>query len=166
MRFIGSKTRLLQEIEIFLQENKISGNTFCDIFAGTSSVGDYFKSKYKIISNDFLKFSTDFAKAKLWNSKIPHFKNFKKKYQTEPFEYFNEKKYEYDKNFYITNNYAPTGNRQYFSDKNAVEIDGIRIEIEEIYKNKIFNEQEYYFLLASLLESAMSFSNTTLTKKT
>jgi len=160
MRFIGNKTRLLQEIEIFLKENKISGNTFCDVFAGTSSVGDYFKSKYKIIANDFLKFSTDFAKAKLWNAEVPNFKKFKNKYQTDPFLYFNIKIYKHGKNFYITNNYAPIGNRQYFSNKNAIKLDGIRIEIEEIYKNKIFNEQEYYFLLASLLESAMRFSNT------
>lgn len=160
MRFIGNKTRLLKEIEIFLKENKISGGIFCDIFAGTSSVGDYLKSDYKIISNDFLKFSTDFAKAKLWNSEIPSFKKFKNKYQVDPFLYFNKQKYECDKNFYITNNYSPKGGRQYFSTENAIKIDGIRIEIEEIYKNKIFNDREYFFLLASLLESVMRFSNT------
>ena len=140
MRFIGNKTRLLQEIELFLKENKIKGDTFCDIFAGSSSVGDYFKSKYKIISNDFLKFSTDISKAKLWNSHIPTFKDFKIKYQTDPFSYFNSKKYNYDLNYFITNNYSPKGKRQYFSTKNAIKIDGIRIEIEEIYKSKIFNE--------------------------
>jgi len=160
MRFIGNKTRLLQEIDQFLKENSISGNVFCDIFAGSSSVGDYFKSRYKIISNDFLKFSTDIAKAKLWNSEIPTFNIFKGKYQIDPFIYFNKKIYKYEANFFITNNYSPKGSRQYFSSNNTIKIDGIRIEIEEFYKNKIFNEHEYYFLLASLLESAMRFSNT------
>jgi len=160
MRFIGNKTRLLPEIELFLRENNINGSVFCDIFSGTSSVGDYFKSKFKIISNDFLKFSTDISKAKLWNSYIPDFKNFKIKYQTDPFSYFNNKKYEYEKNYFLTNNYSPKGNRQYFSTENAIKMDGIRIEAEEIYKDKIFNEQEYYFILGSLLESVMRFSNT------
>lgn len=160
MRFIGNKTRLLQEIKNFLEENNISGNVFCDIFAGTSSVGDYLKSKYKIISNDFLKFSADFAKAKLQNSEIPNFKKFRNKHQICPFVYLNKKIYKSNKNSYITNNYSPKANRKYFSIENAVKIDGIRIEIEEIYKSKIFSEKEYNFLLASLLESAMHFSNT------
>lgn len=160
MRFIGNKTRLLQEINNFFRNNSISGDIFCDIFAGTSSVGDFFKSKYKIISNDFLKFSSDIAKAKLLNNKIPDFKKFKKQYKTEPFSYFNKKEYKYENNYYITNNYSPKGNRQYFTEKNAIKIDGIRIEIEEIYKNKFFNEKEYYFILGSLHESIMRFSNT------
>ena len=161
MRFIGNKTRLLDEIDSFLKENKISGKVFCDIFSGSSSVGDYFKSNYKIISNDFLKFSTDISKAKLLNSEIPQFRDFKKKYNKDPFEYLNFLEIGYDKNFYVTDHYSPKGNRKYFSEENAIRIDGIRILIEEFYKNKIIKDNEYYFLLGSLLESSMRFSNTT-----
>jgi len=38
----------------------------------------FFKSKYKIISNDFLKFLSDITKAKLLNDKMSDFKKFKK----------------------------------------------------------------------------------------
>lgn len=161
MRFIGNKTRLLDEIDSFLKDNNISGKVFCDIFSGSSSVGDYFKSNYKIISNDFLKFSTDISKAKLLNSKIPNFEKFQKKYKKEPFEYLNGIEIKYSNNFYVTDNYSPKGNRKYFTEKNATRIDGIRILIEEFYKNQIIENNEYYFLLGSLLESAMRFSNTT-----
>ena len=48
MRFIGNKTRLIKDIEKFLKENNIKGDVFCDLFSGTSSVGDYFKSDYTL----------------------------------------------------------------------------------------------------------------------
>ena len=56
MRFIGSKTQLLNEIDDFIQENIQfkSGMTFCDIFSGSSSVARHFKEKYRIISNDIM----------------------------------------------------------------------------------------------------------------
>lgn len=161
MRFIGNKTRLIHEIEDFIKNNKIEGEIFCDMFSGSSSVGDFFKKDYKIIANDFLKFSSDIAKAKLLNPKEPDFRVFKKKYKKSPFEYFNNSKYEYEKSFFVTSNYSPKSGRQYLSEENAIRIDGIRIDIEEFYKNKVLNEKEYFFLLGSLLESTMAFSNTT-----
>lgn len=160
MRFIGNKTRLIGYIDDFLKEEKIKGEVFCDIFSGSSSVGDYFKSRYKIIANDFLKFSSDITKAKLYNNKTPDFNQFIKKYNIDPFEYFNNKKHIYQKNFFVTNNYSPSENRQFFSKRNAIIIDSIRIEIEEMYKVLILKDNEYFFLLGSLLESAMRFSNT------
>ena len=57
MRYIGNKTRLLDEIDEFIKENNIKGKVFCDIFAGTGSVGDFFKDRYQIISNDFLTYT-------------------------------------------------------------------------------------------------------------
>lgn len=51
MRFIGSKANLLSEIESMILENIPDGaNTFLDLFAGTNSVGNYFKGKYTIFS--------------------------------------------------------------------------------------------------------------------
>lgn len=84
MRYIGNKTRMLERINEFIEDEKIKGETFCDIFAGTSSVGDNFKGKYKIIANDFLYFSSIIAKGRLYNSDIPKFKTF----QTEKTKVF------------------------------------------------------------------------------
>ena len=57
MRYLGSKAKLLNTIEGIIEKYDIDGYTFGDLFAGTSCVGDYFKDRYKIQSNDFLYFS-------------------------------------------------------------------------------------------------------------
>lgn len=161
MRFLGNKTRLLEKIEQVVKDNDLDGEVFCDLFSGSSSVGDYFKDRFKIISNDYLHSLSVFAKGKLNNDSIPLFKKFKVKFGISPFTYLNEKEYTYSKQYFITKNYSPKGGRQFFTEDNAIKIDGIRIEIENLYKDKHLNENEYYFLLASLLESVMGVSNTT-----
>ncbi|HEV7702462.1 MAG TPA: DNA adenine methylase [Candidatus Paceibacterota bacterium] len=160
MRYIGNKTRLINNISDFVKDNNIKGKSFCDIFSGTGSVSDFFKSDYKIIANDFLFCSAVITRAKIYNNKEPKFKKFVDKYGIDPFNYFRNKTHIYKKHYFVTNNYSPKANRKFFSEENSIAIDSIRIEIEEIYKNFIFDEKEYYFLLGSLLESVMSFSNT------
>ncbi|MFA6194768.1 MAG: DNA adenine methylase [Patescibacteria group bacterium] len=160
MRYIGNKTRLVNNIIDFFSDNKIKGESFCDIFSGTGSVADAFKHNYKIIANDFLVCSSVITKAKIYNNNKPTFEKFRNTYNNDPFDYFGKKTHEYKNHYFVTNNYSPKGGRKFFSEENAIVIDSIRIEIEELYKNLIFNEKEYYFLLGSLIESIMRFSNT------
>lgn len=161
MRYLGNKTRMLENINTVIIDNNIENGIFCDLFAGSGSVGDYFKDRFEIISNDFLHSLSIVNKAKLENKDIPKFKGFIKKFAMDPFEYFNKRNYVADSQFFITNNYSPKGNRQFFTEKNAVKIDGIRIEIEKLYKDLIIDIKERNFLIASLIESVMSISNTT-----
>lgn len=73
------------------------------------------------------------------------------------------------KNFngFIFNNYCPNGNhnseykRSYFTDENGLIIDILRLKIDELFKQKHINEQEFYFLLSSLVDSADRVANTT-----
>lgn len=160
MRFLGNKTRMLENINSVIEQNNITGKTFCDLFSGSGSVGDYYKEKYNIISNDFLFCLSIISKAKLENKGMPNFNLFKKQFNTDPFSYFNNKTYVSDSQYFITNNYTPKGNRQFFTEENAIKIDGIRIEIEELYKEFIIDAKERNFLIASLLESTMGVSNT------
>ncbi|MCR4944125.1 MAG: DNA adenine methylase, partial [Clostridium sp.] len=97
---------------------------------------------------------------KLMNSSEPAFIEFYKKYECSPFEWLNEKEYVDNGEYFILNNYTPKADRMYFTEENALKIDGIRIEIEELYKDDLINEAEYYFLIASLLESVLKISNT------
>ena len=161
MRYLGNKTRMLENINRVIIENKIQGSIFCDLFAGSGAVGDYFKDKFSIISNDYLYSLSIINKAKLNNYCIPIFQGFVDKYQLNPFEYFNNKKYIVNQQYFIANNYSPIGNRQFFSIENAVKIDGIRIDIEDLYRDLIITSNERDFLLASLIESVMGVSNTT-----
>lgn len=160
MRFLGNKTRMLENINAVIEDNNISGSVFCDLFAGSGSVGDYFKSRFSIVANDYLSCLSIINKAKLENSQAPKFAVFCKEFGIDPFTYFNQKSYIADSQYFITNNYSPIGGRQFFTEDNAIKIDGIRIEIEELYKNFIIDLKERNYLLASLIESVMGISNT------
>lgn len=160
MRYLGSKLKLLEEIEKVIEKNDIKGDTFADLFAGTGCVGDYFKGEYHIISNDFLYYSYVFNKAKLLNAKKPSFKKFTEKYNANIYEWLNTQTYTPDETYFVYHNYTPVGGRMFFTEENGCKIDGIRQKIESLYNRKILDENEYFYLLASLLESLTKVSNT------
>ncbi|CCI63037.1 K06223 DNA adenine methylase [Streptococcus dysgalactiae subsp. equisimilis AC-2713] len=160
MRYLGNKTKLLPFIEHVLDKYQIEGNTFADLFSGTGAVGDFFKGRFQILSNDFLYYSYVLNRAKLMNTTVPKFEKFKIKYKVNVYEWLNEQKFSPNEYYFIYNNYSPVGERMFFSKENAIQIDGIRIKIEELLLDGIVNDEEYYFLLASLLESVTRFSNT------
>ena len=66
---------------------------------------------------------------------------------------------------FIYKNYSPEGtqgqtySRKYFTGDNSKRIDAIREKIEEWKKSNLINEQEYYFLLASLIEAVPFVAN-------
>lgn len=157
MRYIGNKTKLLDILDSFISKKGLNkkGLVFCDLFSGTCTVGDYFKNKYEIIANDNLYFSYVTAKGKL-NYKNDFFKHL----GFNPFDYFNS----VDSSNYITgfcyNNFAPTiSGRQYFSDENAKLIDFIRNTIDIWFDENRIDENEKFYLIASLLESISKVSN-------
>lgn len=164
MRYIGSKILLLEEIEGIIKNKKLNAKSLCDIFSGTSIVGRYFKKDFKIISNDFLYFSFVLQKATIENDNYPKFENMKKFLDGELFDYLQNINIQLNllpKEPFIYKNYSPNeySQRQYFTNENALRIDFIRQTIQE-WKNKdLLNENEYFYLLASLLESIPFVSN-------
>ena len=157
MRYIGNKSKLLNELENLLIEKKLTkkGLVFCDLFSGTCTVGDYFKNKFEIIANDNLYFSYSISKGKL-NYKDSFFTNL----GFDPFEYFNKKNVDKYIDGFCYNNFAPNiSGRQYFSDENAKLIDYIRNTIDEWFDEKKIDENERFYLIASLLESVSKVSN-------
>lgn len=160
MRYLGNKTKLIPFIQDVIKKHNIKGKIFIDLFAGTGSVGDYFKETYTVIANDFMYYSYVLNQAKLLNTCIPQFDKFKKKYDANIFDWLNSLDYEATEHFFIYNNYTPIGNRMFFTVENGVKIDGIRITIEDLYKKDLVSINEYYFLIASLLECVTKVSNT------
>lgn len=160
MRYLGNKTKLLGFIDNVIKKYKIEGEVFADLFSGTGAVSDYFKDKYKIISNDWMYYAFVLSKAKTMNSKIPEFNPFKKKFGILPFEWLNQRVYKPTNEYFIYNNYTPINERMFFIESNAIKIDGIRIDIEDLYQENLLEENEYFYLLASLLESVTKVSNT------
>lgn len=160
MRYLGNKTKLLEFIDGVIEKYNIDGEVFADLFAGTASVGDHMKNRYKVYANDFMYYSFVFSKAKLMNKDIPEFNLFKSKYGLDPFTWLNSKKHVPNDNYFIFNNYTPVADRGFFIEENAIKIDGIRIDIEELYQEGTILDNEYFFLLGSLLESVTKVSNT------
>lgn len=152
---------MMKNISALIEERGIIGKTFCDLFTGSASVADYFKDRYKIITNDLLASSCVFAEAKIKNSKIPTFNKFKSVKNADPFEYFSEKQYDFSDGHFIWKNYSPKNGRQFFTEDTANKIDGIRLELSGLLRDEIIDNNEFNFLLGSLLETVMGLSNTT-----
>jgi adenine-specific DNA-methyltransferase len=161
MRYLGNKTKLLNFIKDIIHKYEIKGEIFADLFAGTGVVGDYFKSEYMIISNDYMYYSKVISMAKLSNNTPPKFSKFYKNFNLSPFEYLNKKEYKAQDNFFAYKNYTPVGNRMYLTEKNAIKIDGMRLDIEDFYESELIDEKEYFYLVASLIENIPRISNTT-----
>lgn len=158
MNYIGSKVSLLDFIDKTIEDvvdedvlNNPDKHVFADLFAGTNSVGAYFKRKgYNIIGSDIQYYSYVLGKHILENNEVLEEEKLLKLNNIEPVEGF------------IYNNYClgSGSNRLYFSDLNGKKCDAIRIKIEKMYNRKEISEQEYFFYLSSLLESIDKYANT------
>jgi len=165
MRFIGSKVLLLKEIEKIIVSNIKEAKVFCDIFSGTSTVGKYFKKKdYKIISNDLLYFSYILQRASIGINKQPRFKKIHNHIGIDPIEFLENQDIDiedFKQTPFIYENYSPNvkSDRRYFTNENALRIDFIRQKIESWKQNELINEDEYFYLLAGLIEAIPFVSN-------
>ena len=150
MNYIGSKRRLSPFL--FETISKVVGNLsdkiFCDMFAGTGIVGRTFKSKVrKVISNDLEYYSYVLNRNYIGNHRPFAYDEVLEKLNTLPPQ----------KGFIYRHYCLESGSgRNYFSGENAAKIDAVRKAIEA-YRT---DEDLYFFLLASLLESADKVSNT------
>lgn len=166
MRYIGNKTNLLENINQVIKDNcQGDEKSFCDLFSGTASVARYFKNRYRIISNDLLYFSYILQKATISNNEIPKFEKLKKELKIENILDYLETVDIKDKKYksFIYDNYSPNKKceRMYLTPENAKRIDFIRNTIEKWKKEKLINENEYFYLLASLVEGVPFVSNIT-----
>jgi len=156
MNYIGSKFRLAGFIENTIRGvtgSDLSQKIFCDIFAGTGIVGRTFKTVTKcVIANDVEYYSYVLNKNYIENHvEIP-----------DRQEYIDELNQLPLMDGFIYKNYCvgSGSGRRYFSDYNGKKIDTMRQQIETWKKTGRIGDNLYYFLLASLLESADKFANT------
>ncbi len=157
MNYIGSKLKLSSWIYEEIRKvvgHDLSDKIFCDMFAGTSIVGRTFKSHVKkVIANDIEYYSFVLNKNYIENhEKIEN--------QHELIEELNSLPLSYDGFIFKNYCHGSGSGRQYFSDENGQKIDAIRLKIQEWKKTKKIDEKIYFFLLASLIESADKVANT------
>ena len=156
MRYLGNKQSILPEIDTLLEEKKLNSKNyvFFDAFAGTGSVADHLKDNFNIIVNDNLTWSVIYSLGKINYLKC----NFNK-LGFNPFYFLNSNREV--RNGFIYKTYAPTeSKRMYFTDYNAGRIDYFRLTIEMWKNSCLISTDEYNYLIASLIESVSSVSNT------
>lgn len=165
MRYIGGKSLQLNNINDVIKTEISSVSSVVDLFAGSAVVSQNFKSSgYKVISNDFLFFSYVFQRCYIGLNKKPCFKNLG---IADPIKYLNELETD-DSEFsvekcFIYNNYSPVNGceRMYFQPINALKIDMVRLTIQKWFDQKLVDDDEFYYLLASLIDAVSYVANIT-----
>ncbi|WP_311195817.1 DNA adenine methylase [Antarcticibacterium sp. 1MA-6-2] len=155
MNYIGSKNRLTDFIKSNVKAvvpGDLSAKIFCDLFAGTGIIGRSFKPDVKtVIANDIEFYSYVLLQNYIGNHQ-----------QLDYQQYLDELNNLQGKKGFIYEFYSEGGkeNRLYFSSENGQKIDAARIQLETWRENGIIIMNLYYFLLASIIESADKVANT------
>jgi len=148
-RYLGNKAKVLDLIGEVIKKNIGHFNSFCDIFAGTGSVGAYFNNEdKKIILNDFLYHNYVTLNAFLSSE---NFDGNKIKNLIEKLNQLESK----EENYFSIN----FGDR-YFCKKNAIKIGVIREKIKKWFVSGVINRKEKNILLTSLIYSIDKIANT------
>lgn len=169
MRYIGSKEKVLPFIEevILNSVGEVEGAKFGDLFSGTTCVAQHFKKLgVKLITNDYMSFSYAFQIAYIKNNSIPQFSKLKSQNNYNDYKeilgYLNNLNgvegffyREYTKEGTKKGKYQ----RNYFSEENGKKIDAIRIAIGNWYNKGLITKDEFYILLASLVDGVTKVSN-------
>lgn len=173
MNYIGSKYTLLPFLEkVFNDVADGSERVFCDLFAGTGAVGRYFKGLgLRVLANDIQFYAYALNKAYLELNEAPMFKGLRAKYRAEIAEYralFDDPPQDILSFIndlpgiagFITEHYSPAGERLYYTRENAEKADAIRQAIETWRAEAVITEEEYFYVLCSLLEAIDEVANT------
>ena len=153
--YIGSKHKLSSFIQTTVHGvcgEDLSQKVFCDLFAGTSIVGRVFKTQVRqVIANDLEYYSYVLNRNYIGNH-TP--------FETE--QLITELNALQGTQGFIAKQYGESGaaGRMYFTQENAQKIDVIRQQIEDWKNKQKITEDQYFFLLASLIESADKVANT------
>lgn len=176
MRYIGCKLNLLPYIEHLVTETLgVRKGIFCDLFAGTATVGAHFKKQgFQIISNDLLELSAAFQHALIANNTTPEFAGIIDTLGDVGDADLFTSLSPYNqviawlnclpgKKGFIFNAYCPSGSnecgRQYLSDVNGQKIDAIRQQIQTWQEAGDITENEFYLLLLPLVEATSKVAN-------
>ena len=167
MNYIGSKFSLIDFLKSSIAKTlEANGEkrapdqiVFADLMSGTGIVSSAFKQEgYSVIANDIQYYSYVITKHLIENGN-----NLDESRCMQLIEELNSiegiEGFIY-KNYCFEGTEGQEFRRMYFTEYNAKKCDAIRIAIEEKYKAKIISENEYFFLLGSLINSMDKYANT------
>ena len=157
MRYLGSKTLLLQDIGNLLASYR-PGTVFCDPFGGIGTVGSYMKQRgFQVTSGDLLQFAHFFQVALIELDDIPPFPGVTYEWNGTGGleEYLNSLRTDYG---WLIEEYC--NKRQYFTLDNAQRIQACIDMIWGWNSEGKLSHEEYAFLTASLIHSMDKVANT------
>lgn len=167
MNYIGSKYSLIdflkssieKTLELNGDERKPQEMVFADLFSGTGVVcGAFRQYGYSVIANDIQYYSYVITRHILQNGQNLNAERcaalIAELNALDGVEGFIYKNYSYG------GTEGQPYRRMYFTDSNAKKCDAIRDAIEQKYKDGLISQSEYFFLLASLINSVDKYANT------
>lgn len=167
MNYIGSKYSLIdflkQSIDKTLtacgEKRQPSEMVFADLLSGTGVVCGAFKEQgYNVVANDLQYYSYVVTKHIVENGDNLNAERCEnlidRLNQLDGKEGFTYKNYSYE------GTEGQEFRRMYFSEHNAKKCDAVRMTIEKWLVDGEINENEYFFLLASLINSIDKYANT------
>ena len=164
MRYIGSKTKLIEEIDNVLSSYNVGGVLF-DAFAGSGAVSAAFKNKYTILACDILKVCYTVTKCNVcYSAESLMFSGLRTHtwfVESNPLNsvlaYLNTVPGEEG---YVTRSFTPVGDRKYFTQENGNRIDAITRHVHEWSSNGDITCDEKDYLFGCLIESISLIANT------
>lgn len=159
MRYLGSKTSLLDDIYMIVEEYAKDG-VFCDPFGGIGTVGTFMKKKgCKVITGDILFCAHCFQTALIEHNGSFDFQKLTENLSIKSYE---------DIENYLNNLSVDKGwlieeysvKRKFFTENNAKKIQACYNCIQHWKSSKIINDFEYKILIASLIQSFDKIANT------
>lgn len=174
MRYIGNKENVVETIYQIMQQRGIVGQSFFDVFSGTSSVAKFFKRlNYQIFSCDLMYYSYVLQHAYVANNALPKFERLlphidvtEQGLFSSPLQnvlaYLNSLP---EKQGFIYQHYTPEGSlylakpRMYYTGQNGAFIDKVRMQIQVWYEQDWISESEFFILCAALIETVPFYAN-------
>ena len=162
--YIGNKRKLLDIIHQAIKLTNIENGTFVDLFSGSSVVSRFAKKLgFRVLSNDWEPYSEQIAIGTVVLNEMPKFENFGG--IEKVFDLLNNVVPVED---YVTKHLCPTDDekldhekdRLFFMRKNGMKIDAMRELISKWVEEHKISQNEFSYLMASLLYSVSYVSNT------
>lgn len=152
MRFLGNKTKLLGELWSVLQEQGVEGGRLLDVFSGTCSVGIHFRTLgWEVYGNDVL-----------WASYVRQRAFLARAEDVGGLDVAVERlNHVTPRRGLISRQFSEGGpaERLYYSRENGARIDGAWVELVRWLRDGEIREDDFYLLLALLIEAADRVAN-------
>jgi len=156
IRFIGSKTRISKAILDRIGEPSGEDSRFVDAMCGSGAIAvEAAQRGWPIVINDFLKSSVVMTKSRLLSEENVPFENL----GGYPNAVSKLNEVEEVKGFFH-GQYSETAERPYFTDKNAMKIDGMRMQIRHWVAESLISREEHELLIGDLMMSVNQVANT------